>query len=191
MRARFPLLRDRRAEVGLAGMPARGPDLRRSPLRHLPAEGGKGREGGEGFHGRTPAHDASGHVRDQRRRARHREPVAPLARAGVRGNAASQRQDAPFLPHHSRPRLLVRSPVRHGRPALCVSRSQEAPPEIFDHDLFQGAEFSGRGRQGRQAQGRRQEPGLGRGNPEALLRPRRDDRQGSGEAGRSPEQGSH
>jgi DNA-directed RNA polymerase subunit beta len=40
----------------------------------------KGDQRGKGVHGRTAAHDPAGHVRHQRRRARHRQPVAPLAR---------------------------------------------------------------------------------------------------------------
>ena len=57
-----------------------GQTYRRAALRDLPAQGGEGHQGGEGVHGRNSAHDAAGHVRHQRRRARRRQPVAPLAR---------------------------------------------------------------------------------------------------------------
>src|SRR5437762_2605352 len=60
-------------------MLARRHHLRRAPPRHVPPQGRKGHEGGNCVHGRTAAHDAPGHVRHQRRRARDREPVAPLA----------------------------------------------------------------------------------------------------------------
>ena len=59
------------------------------------------------FMGELPLMTPAGHVCHQRRRARHRQPVAPVARPGLRGHPASQRQDAAFLPHHPRPRLLV------------------------------------------------------------------------------------
>ena len=94
-----------------------GLDLRRAALRHLPAQGGKGDQRGKGVHGRTAAHDPAGHLRHQRRRARHRQPVAPLARAGLRGDPASQRQDAAFLPHHSR--TAVPGTRRSSTPAIC------------------------------------------------------------------------
>ena len=49
------LLRNRRAEAGLAGMPARRPDLRRAALRHVFAQGRiQERQGRKSFHGRTP-----------------------------------------------------------------------------------------------------------------------------------------
>src|SRR6266545_4147503 len=75
MRAGFSFPRDRRAEGGLAGMPARGPDVWRAALRDVPAQRREGQQRGAGFHGRTAAHDAPGHVCHQRCRARHREPV--------------------------------------------------------------------------------------------------------------------
>ena len=52
----------------------------RAAPRHLPPQGGEGRQGRESLHGRNSAHDAAGHLRHQRRRARGRQPVAPLAR---------------------------------------------------------------------------------------------------------------
>ena len=61
----------------------------------------------------------------------HRSPGSRL-----RSDPASERQDAAFLPHHSGPRLLVRSAVRHQRPALRLSGPQEAPPEIPDHHVL-------------------------------------------------------
>ena len=83
-------------EERLARMPARRHHLRRAALRHLPAQGREGHQGGEGVHGRTAAHDPARHVRHQRRRARHRQPAASLARPGLRGHPASERQDAAF-----------------------------------------------------------------------------------------------
>ena len=158
MRPRFPQLRNRRAQARLAGMPARRPDLRRAALRHLPAQGGKEHQGRKGVHGRTAADDPAGHVRHQRRRARHRQPAAPFARPGLRGNPASQRQEAPVLPHHPRPRFLVRGPVRHQRFALRLSRPQETPPQISDHHVLPRPRLR-----------------LGRGHPQAVLRHRGPD----------------
>ena len=70
-------------------------------------EEGKQRQGRKGVHGRTAADDAAGHVRHQRRRARRRQPVAPVAGHRVRGHAASERENAAQLPRHSRPRFVV------------------------------------------------------------------------------------
>ena len=39
------------------------------------------------------------------------------------------------LPHHSRPRFLARSHVRHERPALRPSRPPQAPPEVPRHHV--------------------------------------------------------
>ena len=52
----------------------------------------------------TPAR----HVRHQRRRARHREPAAPLAGRGVRGGHAPERPAAVLGAHHPVPRLVGR-----------------------------------------------------------------------------------
>ena len=77
----------------------------------------KGDQGRKSVHGRTAADDAAGHVRHQRRRARHRQPVAPLARARLRGHAASERQDAALASASSR--TAVRGMKRSSTPAIC------------------------------------------------------------------------
>jgi DNA-directed RNA polymerase subunit beta len=58
------------------------------------------------------------------------QPAAPLARHLFRVEPARQRQGALLLPHHSRPRFVARSHVRHERLALRPSRSPQAPPEV-------------------------------------------------------------
>ena len=67
---------------------ARRPDLQRAAPRHFPAPRGEGDEGRESLHGRNPAHDAAGHVRDQRRGARRRS-ASCIARRVSRSNRAS------------------------------------------------------------------------------------------------------
>ena len=87
-RPRFQPLRNRRAEAERARSAARRPDLQRAASRHLPAHGGEGDQGRKSLHGRNPAHDAAGHVRDQRRRARGRFAVASFAGHCVRIDAS-------------------------------------------------------------------------------------------------------
>ncbi len=143
---RFQPLRDRRTETDCARVPAGKPDLQRAVARHFPAPRGKGDEGRKSLHGRNPAHDAAGHVRHQRRGARHRQPVASFAGHRVRIEHPSQRQGALQFPHHSGSRFLDRSAVRHERPALHLSRSPQTPPEISrDHFPPRARLWLGRG----------------------------------------------
>ena len=81
MRAGFHLLRNRRAQARLAGMPARRPDLRRAALRHAScSRKRRASRKKKCSWANCPLMTAAGHVRHQRRRARHRQPVAPFAR---------------------------------------------------------------------------------------------------------------
>ena len=76
----------------------------------------QGSEGAGSLHGRDPAHDHHRLVRHQRHRARHRFPVAPLARACSSSTTAARRtalgQTAVLGAHHSLPRLLAGLRVR-------------------------------------------------------------------------------
>ena len=74
----------RRAEVFDRGVPRARHDLQRAAARARPLDHRRvGRDQGHSrprdLHGRFPAHDRQGHVHDQRRRARDREPARPLA----------------------------------------------------------------------------------------------------------------
>ena len=103
----------RRAQVHGRGVPRTRHDLQRAAARsRAPDHGGVGRNQGyprpRNFHGRFPAHDGQGHVHDQRRRARDREPARPLAgRLLLRGRG---HQQPPNLQRddHPEPRRLDR-----------------------------------------------------------------------------------
>ena len=77
---------------------------------------------------RAAAAHAAGHVRHQRRRARDREPAAPLAGRGVRGVDAPQRAAPDLVAHHPVPRLVGRVHRRHPRRDLRPHRQEEEVP---------------------------------------------------------------
>src|SRR5688572_15481192 len=107
MRPGLSQLRNRGTEAGLAGVPAGRDHVWRAALRDVPVEGREGDERGESVHGRAAAHDAAGDVRDQRRGARDREPVASLAGFGVRSDTTPEWKDAALVPDHPGPRFMV------------------------------------------------------------------------------------
>ena len=147
VRARFSHLRNRRAEARLARMPARRPDLRRAALRHLPAEGREGHQGRKSVHGRTAADDPAGHLRHQWRRARHRQPVAPLARHLLRSHAASERQDAATASASSP--TAVPGTKRSSTPAICftfISTARNAAGNSSTTTFFRAPSGYGLGR---------------------------------------------
>ncbi len=99
---------------------------------------GQGSEGAGGLHGRNSAHDDHGLVRDQRHRARHRFPAAPLARRVLRARPrqdAFERQAALLGARDSVPRLVARLRVRpEGHPVL----PRRPPPQDAGDDPAEG-----------------------------------------------------
>ena len=75
----------------------------------------------------APAHTAR-HVRHQWRRARDRQPAAPVARRGVRGVDAPERPAPHLVAHHPVPRLVGRVHGRHPRRDLRPHRQEEEVP---------------------------------------------------------------
>ncbi len=103
--APVPRLRVRRPEVLRGGVPDEGPDLLPAALRQRRApDQGDGRDPAPaGLHGRLPVDDRPGHVRDQRRRARRRQPARPLAgRLLQRARGPGVGPDALLAPRSSR-----------------------------------------------------------------------------------------
>jgi hypothetical protein len=129
-RARFRQVRGHRDQDEPDGMPARGAVLCRAALRDLPPERRRRGSRGRCLHGRSSAHDRAGQLHYQRRRARHRQPAAPLPGHLLRAEHAPQRHHVVLLPHHPRPRLLDGSAVRHlGQPAH-LPRPHPPPPQV-------------------------------------------------------------
>jgi hypothetical protein len=84
------------------------------------------REGG--LPRRTAAADPARHLRHQRRRTRDRQPAAPLAGRGLRGEHAPERSAPHLVAHHPVPRLLGRVHRRHPRRDLRAHRQEEEVP---------------------------------------------------------------
>ena len=112
-RARVRRPQPRRAEVLGRGVPRTRHDLQRAAARARPSyHGGVGRNQGYprpgNLHGRLPAHDRQGHVHDQRRGARDREPARPFAgRVLLAGRRHQQPADVQ-RDDHPQPRCLDR-----------------------------------------------------------------------------------
>ena len=97
----------------------------------------------EVYFGEIPLMTDQRHLHDQRHRARHRQPAAPLARRLLRprqGQDARQRQAAVLGAHHPVPRLVdrlrvrsARHPLRPHRPAPQVPRHGAAARPRDDH----------------------------------------------------------
>ena len=123
------------AEVRRRGVPGARHDVRRAPQGHDPAgrleQGPRdGRQddprhqGAGGLLRRHPADGRPRHLHHQRHRARHRQPVAPLAgRVLPHG-----RQEPVRRADHPVPRLVGRVRVRREEPALRPHRPQAEVP---------------------------------------------------------------
>ena len=123
--APVPGLRVRRPEVLRGGVPDQGPDLQQAAVRErrAPDQGDRRDPAPAGLHGRLPVDDRPGHVRDQRRRARRRQPARPLAgRLLQRARGPGVRPDALQRQGHPEPRRLARVRDRTTRTS-CGSRS--------------------------------------------------------------------
>ena len=83
-----------RPEVHRGGVPDQGPDVLRAALRpgRAPDQGDRRDPAPARLHGRLPVDDRPGHVRDQRRRARRRQPARPLAGRLLQRARGSQRR---------------------------------------------------------------------------------------------------
>ena len=125
--APVPRLRVRRPEVLRGGVPDEGPDVLPAALRQRRApDQGDGRDPAPArLHGRLPVDDRPGHVRDQRRRARRRQPARPLARRLLqRARGPGVRSDAVQRQGHPEPRRLARVRDEQQGPALGQGRPQ-------------------------------------------------------------------
>ena len=93
---------------------------------------------------RDPADDRQRHLHHQRYRARHRQPVAPLAGGLLRprqGEDPRQRQAALQRPRDPLPRFLARFRLRpQGHPL----RPHRPPPQAAGHGAPQGARLQRR-----------------------------------------------
>ncbi len=130
-------LHARRAEVLRRGVHRARHDLLGAAqgdaaARHL--RGGRGAEAPaniiekEVYLGELPLLTAARHLRHQRRRARHRQPAAPLAGRRVRGVHAPERPAPDLRAHHPVPRVVGRVHRRHPRRHLRPHRQEEEVP---------------------------------------------------------------
>ena len=78
----------------------------RVTARLLNKEDGRGQGSGD-LHGRFPPHDRRGHLRHQRRRARHRQPAGPLPGRFLRHGPRQGGQRAVQRHHEPQPRRLA------------------------------------------------------------------------------------
>ena len=126
------------AEVRRERVPGARHDLRRSAQGHHPSDdlrqGSRHRrekyprhQGTGSFLRRHSADDRQRHVRHQRHRARHRQPVAPLA-----GRVLRIGQQPQLFPRedHSVPRLVGRVRVRHQEHSVRAHRPQAQIPGL-------------------------------------------------------------
>ena len=125
--APVPRLRVRDAQVLRGGVPDQGPDLQPPAVRQrrAPDQGDRRDPAPARLHGRLPVDDRPGHVRDQRRRARRRQPARPLAgRLLQRVGGPGDRPDAVQRQGHPEPRRLARVRDQQQGPAVGQGRSQ-------------------------------------------------------------------
>ena len=110
----------RRAQVFGRGVPRARHDLQRAAARARPSHHGRVRRNQRhprprNFHGRFPAHDRQGHVHDQRRRARDREPARAFAGRVLQPGRRHEQPPDVQRDDHSEPRRVdrVRNRQRH------------------------------------------------------------------------------